>query len=59
MLNPNKNNSLYEIEWIGSYKEEGYVKLSKHICLLEQMFLTFENYKMFNQFGNIHRFKPH
>ena len=47
MFNPNKNNSLYEIELISSYKEGGYVKLSKHICFWLIFFLTFENNKIF------------
>ena len=38
MLNPNKNNSLNEIELIGSYKEGGYVKFSKHICFSGKCF---------------------
>ena len=41
MLNPNKNNSLYKIELISSYKEKGYVKLSKHICFWGKLFFNF------------------
>ena len=46
VLNPNKNNSLYEILLISSYKEGGYAKLSKHICFWGKYFylLKITNY---------------
>ena len=53
MFNPNKNNSLYEIELISSYKEGSYVKLSKHIWV--KFFQLLKITKYVNRYGNIYR----